>query len=206
MSPPSDDRRALTKGQRTRERLLRAAIARFGEQGYQRTSVSQLSRDVGLTPAAAYAYFADKYTIWAAAIAADLDVIEQEVRRHALESEAPLLELMSGIFSALDRHPLARRVMADGTHDDLQLVLHHSVFAGTTELVAHALAGRRAAGLLASDVDPEQMAKGLETVIFALMLSSVRAGMDEDRDRIDAVVALLRTALGGAPRRDEIPG
>jgi AcrR family transcriptional regulator len=71
MSPSPDPRRALTKGQRTRERLLRAAVTRFGEQGYRRTSVSQLSRDAGLTPAAAYAYFADKETIWAAAIEAD---------------------------------------------------------------------------------------------------------------------------------------
>ncbi|MBK9972033.1 MAG: helix-turn-helix transcriptional regulator [Acidimicrobiaceae bacterium] len=57
-------RRALTKGERTRERLLRAAVDRFGSTGFRATSVSQLSRDAGLTPAAAYAYFDDKETFW----------------------------------------------------------------------------------------------------------------------------------------------
>ena len=49
------------------------------------------------------------------------------------------------------------------------------------------------------------MAKGLETVIFSMMLSSVRAGMSEDRDRIWAAFELLRTALGGPATRDEVP-
>ncbi|MEN9647022.1 MAG: hypothetical protein RL238_3691 [Actinomycetota bacterium] len=205
MTPPPDDRRALTKGQRTRQRLLRAAITRFGEQGYRRTSVSQLSRDAGLTPAAAYAYFADKETIWAAAIEADLDAIEHAVRQRALGSDRPVYELMTGVFTQLDRHPLTRRVMADGSHADLQLVLNHHLFAGTTLLVADALTARRAAGQLHGDLDPQVMAKGLETLIFAMMLSSVRAGMSEDRDRIWAAFELLRASLGGAARRDEIP-
>ena len=205
MSAQPDPRRALTKGQRTRQRLLRAAVTRFGEQGYRRTSVSQLSRDAGLTPAAAYAYFADKETIWAAAIEADLDAIEHEIRQTALGSERPLFELMSGVVTQLDRHPLTRRVMADGSHADLQLVLNHHLFAGTTELVADRLVARRAAGQLGGDADPVVMAKGLETVIFSMMLSSVRAGMSEDRDRIWAAFELLRTALGGPATRDEVP-
>jgi AcrR family transcriptional regulator len=205
MSPSPDPRRALTKGQRTRERLLRAAVTRFGEQGYRRTSVSQLSRDAGLTPAAAYAYFADKETIWAAAIEADLDDIEHDIRQKALGSDRPLFELMTGVFTQLDRHPLTRRVMSDGSHADLQLVLNHHLFAGTTALVADRLATRRAAGLLPADADPATMALGLETLIFSMMLSSVRAGMADDRDRIWAAFELLRTALGGSATPDEVP-
>jgi len=205
MSPSPDSRRALTKGQRTRQRLLRAAVTRFGEQGYRRTSVSQLSRDAGLTPAAAYAYFADKETIWAAAIEADLDDIEHDIRQKALGSDRPLFELMTGVFTQLDRHPLTRRVMSDGSHADLQLVLNHHLFAGTTELVADRLVARRAAGLLPADADPATMALGLETLMFSMMLSSVRAGMADDRDRIWAAFELLRTALGGSPKPDEVP-
>lgn len=180
-------------------------MARFGEQGYRRTSVSQLSRDAGLTPAAAYAYFADKETIWAAAIEADLDAIEHDIRQKALGSERPLFELMTGVFTQLDRHPLTRRVMADGSPADLQLVLNHHLFAGTTVLVADRLAARRAAGHLPGDADPEVMAKGLETVMFSMMLSSVRAGMADERDRIWAAFELLRTALGGSPTPEELP-
>ena len=87
-----DRRRALTKGQRTRERLLRAAIDRFGSQGYRSTSVSQLSRDAGLTPAAAYAYFDDKESFWKAAIQADLDLLRSEVLAGIAHSERPIAD------------------------------------------------------------------------------------------------------------------
>ena len=96
-----DPRRSLTKGQRTRQRLLRVAVDRFGTQGFRGTSVSQLSRDAGLAPAAAYAYFADKDAYWTAAIEADLDALEAEIRDAALRSEQPIYDLMAGL------HPLA---------------------------------------------------------------------------------------------------
>jgi AcrR family transcriptional regulator len=35
----------VTKGERTRQRLLEAAIQRFAADGYRRTSVSDIARD-----------------------------------------------------------------------------------------------------------------------------------------------------------------
>ena len=206
MATSSDPRRSLTKGQRTRQRLLRVAVDRFGEQGFRGTSVSQLSRDAGLTPAAAYAYFADKDAYWAAAIAADLDDIDAELRDSALHSESPIFELMSGVFRSLDRHPLTRRVFAEGTADDLQLILRHPLFADTTALIADGLTARKAAGRLPGDGDPVVMARGIETVIFGLIITAVRAGLVDDRERLWSVVEVLRAAVGGAPTAGEIEG
>jgi AcrR family transcriptional regulator len=201
-----DPRRSLTKGQRTRQRLLRVAIERFGTQGFRGTSVSQLSRDAGLTPAAAYAYFADKDTYWTAAIEADLDALEAEIRGDALRSDRPIYDLMAGLMGSLDRHPLTRRVFAEGTPDDLQLVLHHHIFASTTALIADRLATRKASGHLPGDGDPAVLARGIETVMFGLIVSTVRAGMIGDVDRIWSVVEVLRAAVGGAPTASEIEG
>ena len=206
MATARDPRRSLTKGQRTRQRLLRVAIDRFGTQGFRGTSVSQLSRDAGLTPAAAYAYFADKDAYWMAAIEADLDALEAEIREEALRSEQPIYDLMAGLLAALDRHALTRRVFAEGTPDDLQLVLHHRIFSGTTALIADRLAARKAAGLLPGDGDPEVLARGIETVMFGLIVSTVRAGMVGDVDRFWSVVEVLRAAVGGAPTASEIEG
>ena len=114
---------ALTKGQRTRERLLRAAVHRFGAQGYRATSVSQLSRDAGLTPAAAYAYFADKDAFWAAAVEADLDELDVRDPARACRPTATAVRSDAGVMRGLQCHPLARRVMVEGTPPDLQLVL-----------------------------------------------------------------------------------
>ncbi|MBI4935430.1 MAG: TetR/AcrR family transcriptional regulator [Actinobacteria bacterium] len=202
----ASSRRALTKGQRTRERLLRAAVDRFGAQGYRATSVSQLSRDAGLTPAAAYAYFADKDACWAAAVTADLDDLAEQITARAMSSSRPLYELMSLLVQGLHDHPLARRVMVEGTPADLNLVLQHHLFAGTTSMVARGLRARQALGVLSADADPDVLARGIETVMFSMVLSTVRAGLDEEPERIASVLEVLRLAVGGAPNPEEIIG
>lgn len=206
MAATPASRRSLTKGQRTRLRLLDAAVARFGAEGFRATSVSQLSRDAGLTPAAAYAYFEDKEAIWAAAINADLDALDAEIRPQALASDRPLYDLMAGMVFGLERHPLTKRVLADGTPADLQLVLQHRLFAGTRAVLTQRLAARRAAGVLPVEGDPASLALGVETVMFSLVLSGVRAGLDGDLDRIWSVVELLRAAMGGPPTVAEVMG
>lgn len=196
-------RRALTKGERTRERLLRAAVERFGKYGYRSTSVSQLSRDAGLTPAAAYAYFEDKETFWRAAINSDLDVLRSELVATTAHSERPIVDYMFALVAGLQGHALSRRVMVEGTPDDLQLVLSHALFAATTKLVGEGLAARQAAGTLSGSADPAQLALAMETVSFALVLAIVRAGMEGVGDRVDAVIGLMELAMGGPPTPDE---
>ncbi len=60
-----------TKGARTRAALLEHAVRRFARDGFRGTSVAEVSRDAGLTPAAAYAYFESKEALFEAAV--DLD-------------------------------------------------------------------------------------------------------------------------------------
>jgi len=201
---PPDPRRAQTKGQRTRDRLLRAAIDRFGAEGFRATSVSQLSRDAGLTPAAAYAYFTDKEAFWAAAVQADLDDLDSQIRVQALSSDRPLFELMMGLVAGLQRHALARRVMEEGTPEDLLLVLEHRLFSGTTKVIADRLRTRRDAGVLPENSDPVVLARGIETVMFAMVISVVRAGLEGDSDRLWSVVEVLRAAAGGPPTPAEV--
>ncbi len=203
MTSVHERRRALTKGERTRERLLRAAIDRFGAHGYRATSVSQLSRDAGLTPAAAYAYFDDKETFWQAAVRTDLDALRADVLAQVAHSQYPIADSMRAVVAGLQQHALARRVMVEGSPHDLQLVLAHPLFASTTRLIQNGLETRQEAGILPRHASAEQLAIGMETIIFSLVLSIVRAGMDTDGARIDAVIALLQAAAGGPPTEAE---
>lgn len=195
-------RRALTKGERTRERLLRAAITRFGEDGYRATSVSQLSRDAGLTPAAAYAYFDDKESFWAVAVNADLDQLRDEILP-VVGGDTPVIAMVLAMIEGLQRHALARRVLVEGERDDLDLVLGHPLFANMTRQIARTLAARQQEGRLSDAVAADQLALGLETTIFGLVLFLVRAGVDEHAERFHATVALLQFAVGGPPTPDE---
>lgn len=52
-----------TKGERTRQRLFQAAVARFQADGYQQASMRQIADDAGVTPGLLYRYFASKEAI-----------------------------------------------------------------------------------------------------------------------------------------------
>jgi len=203
VTEPFERRRALTKGERTRERLLRAAIDRFGADGFRATSVSQLSRDAGLTPAAAYAYFDDKDALWRAAVSADLDALSTEITGAATRDDRPIVALMFGVIDGMQRHALARRVLQEGSPTDLQLALAHPLFADLTSLIHAGLSARQERGVLTADADPAQLAMGIESVLFSLVLAVVRAGMEGEPEQVDAVVAVLYAAAGGPPTPQE---
>src|SRR5918995_6351493 len=68
------------KGARTRQRLLEIAVRRFAADGFRRTSVSDIAREAGLTPAAAYAYFAGKDGLFQAAVDAHASALIEAAR------------------------------------------------------------------------------------------------------------------------------
>ena len=77
---------ALTsKGAQTREAILRAAIVRFGREGYRATSVADIARDASVGGTVAYAYFADKEALF------------QELVRSMVHPVLGMLEKMRGV-------------------------------------------------------------------------------------------------------------
>src|SRR2546422_5975699 len=69
---------ATAKGARTRRALLDAAIARFGRDGYRRTSVAEIARDARLSGTAAYVYFPNKEALFIAAVDEDAAAVIEE--------------------------------------------------------------------------------------------------------------------------------
>ncbi|WP_425954134.1 TetR/AcrR family transcriptional regulator [Xylanimonas sp. McL0601] len=62
-------------GSATRERILTAAMTRFVEQGYDKTSLREIADDVGVTKAALYYHFRTKEDIVRSAMAGILDQV-----------------------------------------------------------------------------------------------------------------------------------
>ena len=102
-----------TKGERTRRKLLEIAIAQFGAYGFRQTSVTDITREAGLTQAACYAYFGNKTELFREAVDTDVaDLIDEasgQVREMPCRQLLPALVLFLG--GGLDRHPLTRRVL-----------------------------------------------------------------------------------------------
>src|SRR6185503_7405659 len=105
------------KGEQTRTAILAAAIARFGRDGYRATSVADIARDAGVGGTVAYAYFPNKEALFLAALDEDAAAVVHEGMSSVLEGPAVGAEdwrqmLLFTLVEAVDRHPLARRLLA----------------------------------------------------------------------------------------------
>src|SRR3954454_3067298 len=108
---------ALSKGEVTRAAILDAAIVRFGRDGYRVTSVADIARDAGVGGTVAYAYFPNKEALFLAALDEDAAAVIHEGMSSVLEGPVPGAEdwrqmLLFTLVEAVDRHPLARRLLA----------------------------------------------------------------------------------------------
>lgn len=191
-----------TKGERTRARLLDGAIRRFAAEGYRRTSLSDIARDAGLTPAAAYAYFAGKEALFEAAVDADAAALIDEARRAA--GDGPVRERELAFIGALvehvDGHPLARRVLAGLEPEVVHRLLGLPSLEAVRDECARDLADAQRAGDVRPDVDADALASGLESIVLALLMGHVQTGAARDATRAAGVIALLDAALR-APAR-----
>src|SRR2546427_2292242 len=112
---PSESTTTTPKGERTRRALLEAAIARFGRDGYRGTSVAEVVRDARLSGTAVYAYFPNKEALFIAAVDEDAAaVIEEGLAELSDGSDVSQWRqtLIFTLIGAVQRHPLARRVLS----------------------------------------------------------------------------------------------
>jgi AcrR family transcriptional regulator len=186
-----------TKGERTRSRLLELAIRRFAAEGYRRTSVSDIARDAGLTPAAVYAYFAGKEGLFEAAVDADAAALIDEA--HNVSGDGAILDreidFVGALMARIDDHPLARRVLAGLEPDAVHRVVRLPSLDALTAEFAKELAVAQRAGEVRADVDPVAMATGLESIVLALLMAHVQTGEGTDETRSAGVVAVFEAAL-----------
>jgi AcrR family transcriptional regulator len=186
------------KGERTRQRLLEIAVRRFAADGFRRTSVSDIAREAGLTPAAAYAYFAGKDGLFQAAVDADAGALIEAARSAGAQGTSArdqLFLFVAELRERVDDHPLARRVLS-GLEPEVaaRLVTIPSLVALTAGL-ADELAEAQEAGEVRRDVDPAEVAVGLETIVLALLMAELQTGLTVEPERKAGVLAVMDAAL-----------
>src|SRR3954468_4994051 len=106
---------ALSKGEVTRAAILEAAIVRFGRDGYRATAVADIARDAGVGGTVAYAHFPHKKALFLAPPHEDAANVIHEGLSTVLEKPGRQdwrQLLLFTLVDAVDRHPLARRLLA----------------------------------------------------------------------------------------------
>src|SRR5437870_6555014 len=170
---------AQRKGEHTREAILRAAIGRFGRDGYRLTSVADIARDAGVGGTLAYAYFPNKEALFLAAVDEDAAAVIHEGLSSVLENAGVpdwRETLMITLVAAVERHPLARRLLAGLEPEVTERVLEIPALAELRKACVERLRTEQAAGLVRGDIDVAAIANGMVTIILSLLMSVVQLG------------------------------
>jgi AcrR family transcriptional regulator len=189
---------SMTKGERTRQALLDAAIARFGRDGYRGTSVAEIARDARLSGTAAYVYFPNKEALFVAAVDEDAAAVV-DVGLASLTDAIDLGHwqetLIFTLLAALDRHPLARRVLTGLEPEFTVRLITIPALEQLRKECGERIAAQQLAGQVRADIDPRQVANGLVTIVLSLLMSLLQTGTDPATLLGADVAAVVEAAL-----------
>lgn len=192
------------KGAQTRRAILDAAVDRFGRDGYRATSVADIARDAGVGGTVAYAYFPNKHALFMAALDEDAAAVMEE-GLYSLFPDAGAHEwrttLIYTLVEAVERHPLARRVLAGLEPDATDRVLELPALAELRKALAQRLRDDQLAGRVRADIDPDAIGNGSVAIIISLLMSVLQFGTAGAEVYGDDVLAVFQAAID-PPARD----
>jgi AcrR family transcriptional regulator len=198
---------SMSKGERTRQALLDAAIARFGRDGYRGTSVAEIARDARLSGTAAYAYFLNKEALFIAAVDEDAAaVIEEGLSTLAEDTDIHHWRqtLIFTLLSAVERHLLARRVLSGLEPEFTVRLLSIPALEQLRKACGERIRSQQLAGDVRADIDAQAVGNGLVTIVLSLLMSLLQTGSDAAVLLGGDVAAVVEAALSppaGAPLR-----
>jgi AcrR family transcriptional regulator len=189
---------ASTKGARTRQAILDAAIARFGRDGYRGTSVAEIARDAGVSGTASYAYFPSKESLFVAAVDADATAVIDEGLTSI--TDEPNMQKWRGkliftLLAAIRRHPLARRILAGLEPDFTVRLLQIPALQRLRAESADRMRRQQRAGHVRGDIDADTVSAGIATITLSLLMTLVQTGGDPATLLGPEVAAVFEAAL-----------
>lgn len=153
--PAIAHRRPLTKGARTRQRLLEIASAEFARHGYERTRVSDVAAKAAVTQPVFYQYFSSKKAIYDELVELFAKRLRAAVEQARMPDDTPMGRVdervrnsVHGMLAMLQDNPSLTKIgfqqsaHAEALKDEL------------VDLIAAKVKSEQQAGLLRRDVSP----------------------------------------------------
>jgi AcrR family transcriptional regulator len=191
---------APSKGDRTRQALLDAAVVRFARDGHRGTSVADVCCDAGLSTTASYPYFANKEAFFLAAVDDDVaGLIGDAVSLVAIEQNPDGWGgvMMQALLEHLADHPLAARIVKGLEPDFTMRLLYIPALQELRKTVTELIRGEQLSGRVRQDIDPAQTASGMTVIVISLLMASVQTGATGGDGQVAADV---ESVLGAATR------
>jgi AcrR family transcriptional regulator len=201
METPADSS-SETKGAQTRRAILDSAITRFGRDGFRSTSVADIARDAAVGGTVAYAYFPSKEALFLAAVDEDAAGIIDEGLSQVLAD--PKIRnwretLIFTLVDAVERHPLAKRLLAGLEPEVTVRVLEIPALNELRKACTERLRTEQAAGTIRPDIDPQSIANGIVALMLSLLMSVVQLGSQAAVAYSRDVAAVFEAALDPTP-------
>lgn len=157
--------------------IAEVAARLFATNGFESTSVAEVAREVGTSPASIFYYFPDKASLFRAPFEADLPTAERLIEQHSNTTD-PLASILD-ILSELSKdaaYPYAQGMLVESLrrmgHDPELVAASEKVVAvqrkGLAELIQRAID----AGQVDATLDPDHTAGWLMTVVDACYLNA----------------------------------
>jgi AcrR family transcriptional regulator len=192
------------RGQATRRRLLDAAETVFGELGYERASISEVTRLAGVAQGTFYLYYPNKKAVFVELV----EDLGHRLRRHIAEAVGQATDRLEverlgfeAFFDFIGQHRDLYRIVRQAEFVDEQV--YQRYYRRLAERYARGLARAASGGQVAPELDPESLAYCLMGMgDFLGMRWVLWEGRPPPAHAIDALLALVRqgmTARGPAP-------
>lgn len=193
-----------TKGAQTRRAILQAAVARFGRDGYRATSVADIARDANVGGTVAYAYFPNKEALFLAAVDEDAAAVIEEGVASTLGPAGTDIRrwtdvLLFTLVAAVDRHPLAKRLLAGLEPEVTPRVLEMPALNELRKACTELLRAGQAAGTVRPDIDAAAVANGTIALMLSVLMSVTQLGSQTAITYASDVAAVFEAALVAPP-------
>ncbi len=192
------------KKQETRQRLLEAALPLLCGQGFEATSVEEITEAAGVAKGTFFNYFDTKEAILPALAEARLKLLEDSLQPGQNAPDDPV-ERIKWVFQRLATDPLtqpglARHLFAALAHrsEERDRRLSHTL----TRVVAQQVQEAQEGQLVRQDASPEHVAGLLRSAFFYEMMTWYRKSCEHPPHAVvDRMVDLLLEGLAGSTWR-----
>lgn len=157
--------------------IAEVAARLFATNGFESTSVAQVAREVGTSPASIFYYFPDKASLFRAPFEADLPAAEKLIEQHR-NTDNPLASILV-ILSELSKdaaYPYAQGMLVESLrrmgHDPELVAASEKVAAVQRKGLTHLIRRSINAGQVDATLDPDHTAGWLMTVVDACYLNA----------------------------------
>lgn len=193
----ADEAVAPGKGARTRARVLEAAATHFASLGFERGSLPEIARQVGVSHATLYQHFGRKEALFRAAVEADLTALFATIHPAIEEADdaASLVGLLPCLALASEHYPLARRVLADINAEQNEALHGSPALLDLEARLVRAVRRIQDAHRVRADIDAERFAAGLIALTLPLLVVALRMGDADDVPRASDALPFLADIL-----------